>query len=143
ELVGGPIAREGKATVFGRGANPINFNSLKDVARFIGLAISDPGLSRTILEVGGPENLTFNELVGQMEAAAGRHAVVKHIPLPMMRLLSQAMRPFKPDLAGMVGAAVAMDTIDMSFDASDLRRRFPPVDLTRLADVLGLQRHPT
>jgi uncharacterized protein YbjT (DUF2867 family) len=143
EIAGGPIVKEGKATVFGRGDNPINFNSVKDVAHFIELAIFDPGLSRTILEIGGPENLTFNQLVGQIERAAGRKAVVKHVPLPMMRLLSLVMRPFKPDLAGMIGAGIAFDTIDMTFDASDLRRRFPQIELTRLADVLGPQRAAT
>jgi uncharacterized protein YbjT (DUF2867 family) len=139
EIAGGPIIKEGKATVFGRGDNPINFNSAKDVARFIELALFDPGLSRTILAVGGPENLTFNQLVGQIQVAAGRNAVVKHVPVPMMRLLSLVMRPFKPDLAGMIGAGIAFDTIDMTFDASDLRRRFPQIELTRMADVLARQ----
>ena len=140
EIVGGPIIKDGKATVFGRGDNPINFNSAKDVARLIEVALFDPDLSRTILAVGGPENLTFNQLVGQIERAAGRKAVVKHIPVPMMRLLSLVMRPFKPDLAGMIGAGVVFDTIDMTFDASDLRRRFPKIELTHLADVLSRQR---
>ena len=143
EIAGGPIVKEGKATVFGRGDNLINFNSAKDVARFTELALFDPGLSRTILAVGGPENLTFNQLVGQIEHAAGRKAVVKHVPLPMMRLLSLVMRPFKPDIAGMIGAGIAFDTVDMTFDASDLRRRFPQIELTRLADVLGRQQAAT
>jgi uncharacterized protein YbjT (DUF2867 family) len=140
EIVGGPIIKEGKATVFGRGDNPINFNSAKDVARFIELALFDPGLSRSILAVGGPENLTFNQLVGQIERAAGRKAVVKHVPVPMMRLLSLVMRTFKPDVAGLIGAGIAFDTLDMTFDATDLRRRFPQIELTRMADVLGRQR---
>src|SRR5207302_1832665 len=93
----------------------------------------------TILAVGGPENLTFNELVGQIERTAGRKAVVKHIPVPMMRLLSVLMRPFRPDLAGLIGAGVAFDTVDMTFDASDLRRRFPQIELTPMAAVLGEQ----
>lgn len=139
EIAGGPIVKEGKATVFGRGDNPINFNSAKDVARFIELALFDPGLSRTVLEVGGPENVTFNQLVDQIAHSAGRKAVVKHVPLPMMRVLSLVMRPFKPDVAGMIGAGIAFDTIDMTFDASDLRQRFPQIELTRLADVLGRQ----
>ena len=139
EIAGGPIIKEGKATVFGRGDNPINFNSARDVARFLELALFDPGLSRTILAVGGPENLTFNELVGQIERTAGRKAVVKHIPVPMMRLLSVLMRPFRPDLAGLIGAGVAFDTVDMTFDASDLRRRFPEIELTPMAAVLGEQ----
>jgi uncharacterized protein YbjT (DUF2867 family) len=143
EIAGGPIIKDGKATVFGRGDNPINFNSANDVARFIELALFDPGLSRTILAVGGPENLTFNQLIGQIERAAGRKAVVKHIPVPMMRVLSVVMRPFKPDVAGMIGAGIAFDTADMTFDASDLRRRFPQIELTRMAEVLGRQRAAT
>ena len=139
EIAGRPIIKEGKATVFGRGDNPINFNSAKDVARFIEVALFDTDLSRTILAVGGPENLTFNQLVSQIERQAGRKAVVKHVPLPMMRLMSLVMRPFKPDVAGMIGAGVAFDTLDMTFDASDLRRRFPEIDLTRVDDVLVRQ----
>jgi uncharacterized protein YbjT (DUF2867 family) len=139
-LVGGPIIKEGKATVFGRGDNSINFNSANDVARFIERAVFDSTLSRTVLTVGGPENLTLNQLVGQIENAAGRKASVKHVPVPMMRLLSLVMRPFKPDIAGMIGAGIAFDTVDMTFDASGLRRRFPQIELTRLADVLGRER---
>jgi uncharacterized protein YbjT (DUF2867 family) len=141
ELVGGPIFKNGKATVFGRGDNPINFNSAVDVARFVELALFDPGLSRTILSVGGPENLTLNQLVGQIERAAGRKAAVKHVPVPMMRLLSLVMRPLKPDVAAMIQGGIAFDTVDMTFDATDLRRRFPQIDLTHMADVVG--RHGT
>jgi uncharacterized protein YbjT (DUF2867 family) len=140
EIVGGPIFRDGKATVFGGGDNPINFNSAKDVARFVELALSDPGLSRTILSIGGPENLTLNQLVGQVERAAGRKAAIKHVPLPMMRLMSLVMRPLKPDVAAMIQGGIAFDTVDMTFDASDLRRRFPQIELTRMADVVGRQR---
>jgi uncharacterized protein YbjT (DUF2867 family) len=139
EIVGGPIFKDGKATVFGRGDNPINFNSAKDVARFVELALFDPGLSRTILSIGGPENLTLNQLVGQVERAAGRKAAVKHVPLPMMRLMSLVMRPLKPDVAAMIQGGIAFDTVDMTFDAADLRRRFPQIELTRMADVLVRQ----
>src|SRR4029077_5634305 len=127
------------ATVFGRGDNPVNFNSVTDVARIVELALYDPGLSRTILSVGGPENMTINELVCQVERAAGRKAVVRHVPLPMMRLLSLVMRPIKPDLAGMIRAGGAFDTVDMTFDASDLHRQFPEIELTRMADVVVRQ----
>jgi uncharacterized protein YbjT (DUF2867 family) len=139
EIVGEPIFKNGKATVFGRGDNPINFNSAVDVARFVELALFDPGLSRTILSVGGPENLTLNQLVGQIERVAGRKAAVKHVPVPMMRLMSLVMRPLKPDVAAMIQGGIAFDTVDMTFDASDLRRRFPQIELTRMADVLTRQ----
>jgi NADH dehydrogenase len=136
EIVGEPIVKQGKATVFGRGDNPINFNSAKDVARFVELALFDSRLSRTVLDIGGPDNLTFNQLVSQIERAAARKSAVSHIPLPMMRLSSLVMRPFKPGLAGMIQGGIAFETVDMAFDATELRRRFPQVELTRMADVL-------
>ena len=143
EIVGGPIFKGGNATVFGRGGNPVNFNSARDVARFIELALFDRSLSGATLAVGGPENITFNQLVAQIEGAAGRKAVVNHVPIPLMRLLSVAIRPFKPDVAGMIEAGIAFETVDMTFDATDLRRRFPLIPLTRMADVLGRQRAVT
>ena len=143
EIVAGPIFKDGKATVFGRGDNPVNFNSAKDVASFVELALFDPDLSRTILSLGGPENLTLNQLVGQAERAAGRKAAVKHVPLPMMRLMSLVMRPLKPDVAAMIQGGIAFDTVDMTFDAADLRHRFPQIELTRMADVMARQEAAT
>ena len=70
-IVGNPIAKEGKATVFGRGDNPINFNSAKDVARFIELALFDPRLSRTTLSVGGPEKPDLQP-VGRSDPTSGK-----------------------------------------------------------------------
>ena len=137
-LVGDPIVNAGKATVFGGGDKPINFNSVRDVARFVEVALVDPGLSKTVLEVGGPENLTFNQLVGQIELVAGRKAAVKHIPIVLMRLSRLLLRPFRPDIAGMIEAGIAFDTVDMSFDATQLQRRFPQLKLTPMREVVDM-----
>src|SRR5260370_27872621 len=61
EIVGEPIFETGKAPVFGRGDNPINFNSPVDVARFLELALSRPPLGRTLLSHAGPVNLTLTQ----------------------------------------------------------------------------------
>ena len=137
-LVGDPIVKTGKATVFGAGDNPINFNSVRDVARFVEVALIDPRLNRTVLEIGGPENVTLNELVAQIEVVSGRKAAAKHIPIPLMRLSRLMLGPFKPDIAGMIEAGIAFDTVDMSFDAAALRRRFPQIELTGVAEVIRL-----
>ena len=87
--------------------------------------------------MGGPDNLTFNQLVDQIGHAVGRKPAVRHVPVPVMRLFSIVMRPFKPDVAGMIHAGISFDTVDMTFDATDLRRRFPQVELTPVADVIA------
>ena len=58
-----------KPIVFGRGDNPINFVSVIDVAAVVVRAIVDPALRGTVLEVGGPENITFNELAARLQDA--------------------------------------------------------------------------
>jgi uncharacterized protein YbjT (DUF2867 family) len=135
-IVGDSLIKSGKATVFGRGENPINLVSVRDVARFVQLAIVDPRLRGVALDVGGPENLTLNDVVGTLAATSGRTATARHISLTAMRLGSLIMRPFKPDLAGLIRAAILMDTGDMSVDPGELTARYPEIQLTHLADVV-------
>lgn len=136
-IVGDPIVRRGKTTVFGHGNNPVNFNSETDVARFVELATFDDAMCRTSLDIGGPDNITFNELVRQIECVAGSKAVVRHVPVPLMKISRLLMRAIRPDVAGMVEAGIALDTADMRFDPSELRRRFPQIELTPMASVIG------
>lgn len=135
-IVGDPIAKAGKTLVFGTGANPINFTAERDLARIIELVLLDHRLGRAALDVGGPGNLTFSRLIAQIESATGRTASVRHIPLVPMRLAARLARPFRPDIAGMIQAGIGFDTSDMRFDATDLRREFPSLQLTGMADVI-------
>ncbi|HEX6348297.1 MAG TPA: SDR family oxidoreductase [Candidatus Dormibacteraeota bacterium] len=136
EIAGGPVAEKGRATVFGRGDNPINFNSVRDVAQFAERALTEPALARTVLSVGGPENLTFNQFVDRIGRAAGRQVSVRHVPLPLMRVTALAMRRLKPDVAGLIEAGIAMDSAPMAFESAGLQERFPDVRLTSLQEVL-------
>jgi NADH dehydrogenase len=136
-IVGDPIERTGKTTVFGRGDNLINFVAERDVAQIIELALVEPRFEHAVLEVGGPDNLSFNQLVRKLEAATGRTAAVRHVPLAMMRLSALLTRPFRPDVAGMIEAGIGFETGDMRFDPSDLRRLFSPLELTSMAEVIG------
>ena len=135
-IVGDSLIKNGKATVFGRGDNPINLVSVRDVARFVEMAVVDPRLRGTTLDVGGPENLTLNDVVETLAATSGRPATARHISLTALRVGSLLMRPLKPDLAGLIRAAILMDTIDMSLDPGELAAGYPEIELTHLADVV-------
>ena len=137
QILGGPIRRGQKATVFGSGERPVNLVSAGDVARVVEMALCEPHLARTVLEVGGPENLSLNEIVERLQVAMGRRTPVRHIPLGLMKLSRLALQPFKPNLAGMIEAGISFDTADMTFDTTELRHRFPEMQLTSLADVIG------
>lgn len=138
-IIGGSGTQKGKTTVFGRGDNPINFVSVGDVARFVHLALSDPLLRRTTLDVGGPDNLTMKNVGEILDRVHGRKAAVRHVPLPVMRIGALVMRPIRPDVARLIQAGVVMATEDMSFDPGDLYARWPEVSLTHLADVVRQQ----
>ena len=118
-LVGEPIVGSGQARVFGRGRNPINFVSALDVAGFVEDAVVDPAAAGQTIEVRGPTDVTFDELAGRFADALGRPVPIAHVPPTMLRVLSTALRPFRPVLAAQVRAALVMDRIDLRGDVPD------------------------
>jgi NADH dehydrogenase len=111
-----------KHIVFGRGDNPINFVSVGDVAEVVARAVGDPGLRGQVLEVGGPENLTFNELMERLQRARGTDARVRHVPRIALRVGGLFDRRAR--------AGLAMDTIDLTFDAAGARAAWADLPLT-------------
>jgi uncharacterized protein YbjT (DUF2867 family) len=109
-----------KPIVFGLGDNPINFVSVHDVAAVVAHAVVDPNLRGHILEVGGPENVTFNELAALLQEVRGRSRKMHHVPRAILR----AMAP----LARQPRAAITMDTADMRFDVTG-RSDLPLTDI--------------
>lgn len=133
-MVGEPIIKTGKTTIFGKGDNPINFVSAEDVARFSVMALSDPRMRNEIIEIGGPENLTFNQVAGLFEKISGQPAKITHVPLPIMRVMRLMMRPFNPMLSVQITGGIIMDTENQACDMSATLQKFP-VKLTRLEEV--------
>jgi uncharacterized protein YbjT (DUF2867 family) len=113
QLIGQPILEQGKTIIFGRGNNPINFVAVEDVAHFVSMAFDDPRARNQVIEVGGPENLTFNQMAEIFERASGRQAKKRHVPLPMMRLMSILMQPINPALSRQIKAGIYMDTANL------------------------------
>jgi uncharacterized protein YbjT (DUF2867 family) len=134
-ILGEPLRQGGRGLVFGRGQNPINFVSAEAVAALVERAIVEPGLRGQTLEIGGPSNVTLTQFVALLAERAGRPNAPRRVPRPVLRAMSIVLRRVRPSLAAQARAAVMMDTHDMTFDASPLRRRFPDlpdVDIQRL-----------
>lgn len=128
-----PLRMRGTIPVFGGGRNPINFVSANDVAELVALTITEPSLRGRIIELGGPDNLTFNQFATVVQNVMGRGGRVRHIPRSMLRVMSVLAAPLKPAFARQAGAAVVMDTMDMTFDASASRNGLPALPNTELA----------
>ena len=130
------LQRSGKIMVFGRGNNPVNFVSATDVAALAARAAFDPGLRGQILEIGGPDNLTFNQFAALLQDLTRCDEKVRHIPRPALRAMAWLIAGTKPELARQATAALAVDTLDMTFDAGPARRAFADLPNTDVASAL-------
>jgi uncharacterized protein YbjT (DUF2867 family) len=129
----------GNSLVFGPGRNPINFVSAGDVAAIVDLAVRDQSLRGQLLEVAGPEQLSFTQIAERLITASGKPGRTRHIPLPMLRAMSVLARPVSPVFARQAQAAVVMNTTDMTADVAAIRDRLPTIPATTLDDVITRQ----
>src|SRR5260370_29925839 len=118
------MREEGKSSSFGGGKNGINFVSVQDVARFVSIALDDPRARNAVIEVGGPENLTMNQLAEIFERASGRQAKKRHIPLPLMRAISILMQPINPTMSRLIRNGIYMDTAKLHYETTATARAF-------------------
>jgi uncharacterized protein YbjT (DUF2867 family) len=137
DLLDQTAGASGRPVIFGRGVNPINFVSVFDVAAVAERAVVDRSMRGATLEIGGPEDLSFNELAAKLQRASGRTALPRHIPRAMLFLLATALRPVLPNRSRQMRAAIAMDTTDFRFAATALQRRLPELPVTSLAEILA------
>jgi uncharacterized protein YbjT (DUF2867 family) len=137
DLLNQTAARSGRPLVFGRGENPINFVSTTDVAALVELAVIDPTTRGKILEIGGPDDLSFGQLAQAVQAAAERTGAPRHVPRPVLHLMANTIGRLKPELGRQARAALAMDRSDLSFDTASIHRLYPDLPCTALADVLA------
>jgi uncharacterized protein YbjT (DUF2867 family) len=137
DLLRATATRSGRPLVFGGGDNPINFVSVGDVAALIEHVVTNPITRGQVLEIGGPDNLSFNEVALAVQLADDRTGPPRHIPPPMLRLVAGTVGRFKHQVGRQTRAALAMDRVDLTFDATPIHRMFDNLPSTSLTEVLG------
>jgi NADH dehydrogenase len=136
-ITGQLLHTTGQLLVFGRGENPVNFVSATDVAALVELVVTDQARAASqALEIGGPGNVTLNQAAAILQEALGRHGTVRHIPRPVLGVMACLATATRPALARQVRAALAMDTIDMTFDSTAARQAFPGLPNTDMRSAL-------
>lgn len=130
------VGSSGRAVVFGRGDNPINFVSVVDVAALVAVAVGDRTTRGEILEIGGPANLTLTELAHAVQAADGHDVAPRHVPPLLLRVAKATVGTVRPQVGRQTGMALAMDRNDFTFDGGAIRGRFPTLPCTPISDLL-------
>ena len=134
DVLAGPLFQGKPATVFGPGVKANNFISVEDVAKFLLIALQDPAARGQTIVACGPENLSQVQLVETVARVAGKPLKISHVPLPMLRVMSVAARPFSESFARKAAGGVLMNTGEMAFDPSVTLASYP-VTLTSPEDV--------
>jgi uncharacterized protein YbjT (DUF2867 family) len=107
------------------------------VAAAVERAVTDPSTRGTTMEIGGPDNVTFNQLAALVQAQAGRTSAPRHIPPLLLQLLSRTVGAVRPVVGRKMRAALAMDRVDLAFDRSVTQRSCPGLPCTVLTRCLG------
>lgn len=93
-MLAGGIRKNGVAVLFGNGRSIANFIAVEDVAEFSVRILARADVRNESVEIGGPSNLSFDELVTLLEKQMGVRAKRRRIPLPVLWWGGLLLRPF-------------------------------------------------
>jgi len=110
-----------RAVVFGRGRSPSNDVATGDVAEAcVRLATMDDPPS--VVALGGPEPLTRHQVVDAFERAYGARFRRFSVPRRVLGLGARTTRWLKPELASVLGLALARDLEGWQVSPEPMRR---------------------
>jgi NADH dehydrogenase len=114
DLMRRSAGKGGRPLVFGRGENPINFVPVSDVAdEVVRVALDPTQRGRTVRVCGA--NMTLNELAALVQQELGTTGKrPRYIPRPVLRTLAASRVISNSALSRQAGAAIVMDTADMT-----------------------------
>ena len=96
------IREKGVATIFGDGTNIANYIAVEDVAAFAVKVLARPEIVNEAIDLGGPSNLSQNDLATIVERRFKSRGKRRHIPVAAMRLLPPLVKPFSELAARMM-----------------------------------------
>lgn len=108
-------AANGKARIYGAGANKLQWVSYQDVARIAVAAVEEPRSRNTILNVGGPEALSPREVLAIFESVTGKSIAAEFVPESALRAQFEAATdPMQQSFAGLMLQYASGDAMDTS-----------------------------
>ena len=100
------------------------------------LALTDPRLKNRSIEIGGPDNLSKNQVVTLYEKHSRRTAKVSHVPTGVMKVMGPILRPVQPVISRLMAFSVWADTTNQRFDTTAMLKEFP-MTLTHVDDFIS------
>jgi uncharacterized protein YbjT (DUF2867 family) len=96
------LREKGVTTIFGDGRTVANYIAVEDVAAFAVQVLARPEIVNEAIDVGGPSNVSQNDLAAIVERRFKSKGKRRHIPVVAMRLLPPLVKPFNELAARMM-----------------------------------------
>lgn len=113
------IERHGVAIVTGTPDRRHSFIALDDVADFLVRACGRPDMRNRLLTIGGPEALSWRQVVELYQRLLGRRVRIASSPAWSSALTSLALRPLSPAAANQMALLWLVGSHDIIVDSSD------------------------
>jgi uncharacterized protein YbjT (DUF2867 family) len=125
KLAGTSIEKRGIAVVPGDGKARHAYVALDDVAAILAAAASAPEDGENLIaDLGGPEVLTAEEVVGIFARVLGRRIRIVHAPATVYRVLADLLEPLSPQAGNLMAMSWAAALAGFDFDGRPLAERF-------------------
>lgn len=103
----------GTVRIYGSGDSPVSMISAGDVARYVAGCVDNPAVRNQVIELGGPEAVSWNSVVALFERALGREITRQFVPeAALEQQMTQAGEPLQRTLAGLALTVARGDVID-------------------------------
>ena len=104
----------GRVRVYGTGDQPMSMISVPDVAAYVAGCVDNRAVENETIELGGPEPITYNRVVGLFEEALGRSVAREHVPADVLEAQFEAASdPMQKAFAALMLGAARGDAIDV------------------------------
>lgn len=129
------IEGRGLALVPGSGKTRHAFVALDDVATFLAKAPGRPQALNEFFDLGGPETLSWNQVVDLFAKVLARPVRALHAPPALFRLQQLLLAPLSPAASNLMGMNWIVSSVETCYDMTKVAPMFD-VNLTTAEQFL-------
>ena len=110
--------------ILGTGNNPINFIAVKDIVAALAEIMLNENFYNQVLPLGGPQNMSKNQVAELFGQALNIHPKVGHVPVAVLKVFSVLIQPLHPGIARIMKFSLATEHSDETMHIKNSIQQF-------------------